>query len=295
MKALIIGASGQVGTAVLSVLRRGGHEAFGTYRSRNVPGLLQLDITDSRAVQERVQSLQPEVIFLPAALTNVDYCEGHPEEAHAINVLGTTGVADAARRAGAGIVYFSTDYIFDGQAGPYGEEDRPSPINIYGKTKLEAELYLRDLIPSHLIIRTGSVFGWNRDSLNFATQLYQRLSRGEPMRVAEDQWVTPTLADYLAEVCVRLAQENMNGTVHVVGRDLLPRAEFARELTKAFELDPQQVLPVTTATLAQKARRPLRGGLKTDKLRHILRQEAMPLDEALRRLRAQWRQCKPID
>jgi len=136
---LVIGGSGQLGKALLARLHAESVRAFGTFRNRPFPGGLPLDISDESAVSRLLDSVRPDVIYLTAAYTHVDGCEEHPEEALRINVLGTRHVVEGCKRRGARLVFFSTDYVFDGRAGPYREEDRPHPLGVYAKTKLQAE------------------------------------------------------------------------------------------------------------------------------------------------------------
>ncbi len=288
-RALVIGASGLVGGALLRTLDARGWHARGTARSRPGPGLLPLEITDREAVRSAVATASPTVIFLPAAFTNVDACEEDPGRARSVNVDGARHVAEAARQSGALLVYYSTDYVFDGASGPYGEEDAPHPLGCYGQTKLEAERRIAQILPEHLILRTTAVYGWERGSRDFAMQVWQRLGAGERMRVPGDQFGNPTLVDYLAEVSLRLVELGARGVVNVVGRDRLSRAGFARRLASAFALDPGLIDEVPTMALGQRAPRPRQGGLKTDRLQALLGTEAMPLDEALKRLRRKWR------
>lgn len=289
MRTAVIGASGLVGQALARVLQGNRYEVAGTYATRPGSGLAPLDVRDASAVEEYLRRVRPEIIFLTTALTNVDYCEDHPEEASRVNVEGAKNVALAADRCGAKLVYYSTDYIFDGTNGPYDEEAQACPVSVYGKSKLEAEKAIQGSSKDHLILRTTVVYGWDRSSKNFAMQLYQRLRAGTPMRVPEDQVGNPTLVDYLAEASVRLVQQGARGIVNVVGKDLISRSEFGKTLARLFGMDPEMVIPVATASLNQRARRPLRGGLKVDKLARLLGTEAMPLEEALKRLRRQWR------
>ncbi len=289
LKAAVIGASGLVGQALMQVLESNQYEVAGTYGTQPLPGLTPLDLGDGDGIREYFGSLKPRVVFLTAAMTNVDYCEEHPEETFRINSEGARRVAEEASRAGSELVYYSTEYVFDGENGPYDEEAKPSPVSVYGKSKIEAEKAIVETLEEHLIVRTTVVYGWNRRSKNFAMQLYQKLQGGVPMQVPEDQIGSPTLVDYLAEASVRLVQQEARGVVNVVGRDLLARTEFARALARLFGLDPRLIVPVSTADLKQRARRPLRGGLKTEKLAGLLGTEAMPLEEALKRLRRQWR------
>ena len=287
--AAVIGASGLVGQTLVRVLENNQYDVSGTYATHAVDGLVLLDIRDSSAVRKYFHKVQPEIVFLTAALTNVDYCEDHPEEAFRINTEGTKNVAREANRCGCKLVFYSTEYVFDGQNGPYDEEAQACPVSIYGKSKLEAERAIQDIVREHLILRTTVVYGWDRRSKNFAMQLYQNLQSGISMRVPEDQVGTPTLVDYLAEASVRLVQQETRGIVNVVGRDLVPRSEFAKALARLFGLNPDLIVPVPTSDLKQRAQRPLRGGLSVTRLSRLLGTEAMALDEALKRLRRQWR------
>lgn len=290
MNALVIGASGLVGGALLGALERAGIGALGTHHARPRAGGLAPDVRDAAAVDRVVAEARPDVVFL-AIITpgGVEYCEDHPDEVDALEVRGVEHVARAAARHGAKLVYYSTDYIFDGKAGPYREDDEPHPLSVYGRAKWEAEQTVRALTPRHLILRTTSVYGWNRASRNFAMQVWERLGAGASMRVPDDQWGNPTLAEYLAEASIRLVELGAHGVVNVVGRDRMARAELARALARAMALDPGLVVAAPTAELGQRAPRPLQGGLRTEKLEALLGTPPLDLAESLKRFRRHWR------
>lgn len=289
MSALVIGASGLVGGALYRALEMDGSDVVGTARTRVSTQFRSLDITNRDQVQRCFDDVLPEAVFVPAALTNVDYCETHPEETRAQNVEPIIQIAELCARAGRLLVYYSTDYVFDGTAGPYVEDAPISPVSVYGRSKAEAESAILTSVARHLILRTSWVFGWDRGSKNFAMQLWQRLGAGETVRVAEDQISNPTLAEYLAEVTLRLVQARQEGLVNVAGHDWIDRPSFARKIAGCFLLDPGLIEPATSDELSQPARRPLQGGLDTSKLERCLGTETMSLDEALKRVRRQWR------
>lgn len=267
---LIIGGSGLVGHALTRALERAGFDVVSTTRHQK-PGHRVLDVRDADAVRTCVQEVAPAVIFL--AVNNpggVDACEEQPEEAHAVHVSGTRTVAASAAAAGSVLVYYSTDYIFDGTRGPYTEEDPPHPRSVYGRAKAEAERVVQDVAPAHLVLRTTAVFGWDRTSRNLAMQVWERLQTGHAMPVASDQWCNPTLADNLAEASVRLIQLEARGVFNVTGKDRISRAQLAQALARAMALDAQLITPVPTAELGQRAPRPLQGGLHTDKLLSLI-------------------------
>ena len=139
----------------------------GTYCTHPVDGLRQLDMRDVAAVQRLVAEVRPELIIQPAAQPHVDWCEDHVQESYDINVAGTRNLAEAARAAGARYVFFSTDYVFDGAAGPYAEDAATDPPNVYGRHKLEAERLIAATLQDYLIVRVCGVYGFERQGKNF--------------------------------------------------------------------------------------------------------------------------------
>ncbi|HEY7168094.1 MAG TPA: SDR family oxidoreductase [Candidatus Binatia bacterium] len=282
---LVIGASGLVGRSLMRIL---GVSGIGTYASHPRPQLRHLDIADGAEVRACLAEVKPQIIYLAAALTHVDYCEDHPDEAFRQNAEGARHVAAEAARHRSKVVYFSTEYVFDGDNGPYGEEDQTRPLSIYGKSKLEGEQAVAEACPDALAVRTTVVYGWDADSANFAMQIYRRVRSGAEMTVPDDQIGNPTLAEYLAETAVELAERGASGIINVVGNDRIPRSDFARALVRLYGGNLARVIPVSTASLGQKAVRPLNAGLRTDKLENLLGKKAIALDQALARLEREW-------
>ena len=254
LPSLIVGASGLVGGALLRTVRR---PAIGTYRTRQRPGLVDLDASDPNAFAALVERTAPEVIYLPAAQPDVDWCERNPDAARYLNLAPIT---NALRVGGsARLIGYSSDYVFDGRAGPYTEDSEPRPLSVYGRIKRELEELL--LAAGHTVIRTTTVFGLEQDPpKNFALRLAAALRRGETVRVPADQWSTPTFADDLATASVRVAGAG-TGLWHLAGTEFMSRDQFARKIAAAFEVPLQLIRPVPTADLQQAAPRPLRAGL----------------------------------
>jgi dTDP-4-dehydrorhamnose reductase len=293
-RALVIGASGQVGRHVAGALGARGWDVSGTYASRPSPGLRRLDVLDDDAVRACLDEVAPEVCVLSSAMTNVERCENEPERAEVANARAPGVVAAACKRAGARLLQLSTEYVFDGTAGPYREEDPPSPVSVYGRTKLEGESRVVAEDPANLAVRTTVVFSHDPGGTNFVMQLLARLGRGERMRVPRDQVSSPTyapdLAAAIAELCDPGAASRLSGLpaaqiVNVAGPEVLDRHTFAVRAARALGLDPGLLDAVDTAALGQKAPRPLRAGLRVERLRR-LGLALRPLDEALAALRA---------
>jgi dTDP-4-dehydrorhamnose reductase len=211
---------------------------------------------------------RPDVVVHTAAMTDVDGCERQPEAARLANVVAAENVARACRVVGAHLVHLSTEYVFDGLAGPYGEDDRPNPISVYGRTKLDSEAAVLEHCRNAAIARTTVLYGHAPNVRpNFVTWLVGQLRAGRPVRVVDDQIGSPTLADNLAEMCLALALGRARGIYNTVGADVLDRHAFSLLAAEAFGLDPSPISPASTASLAQAAPRPLRAGLRMDKLR----------------------------
>ena len=288
--ALVIGGSGQIGSALLTVLERSGVSAVGTYHAQPRPELIHLDLADAQAVTACLASVRPKLVFI--AMNNaggVDWCEEHPREALDLHVEGTRRVLDASAPLGARVVFFSTDYIFDGVAGPYRETDPPNPVSVYGRAKRDAEALVRAYPHGHLIARTTAVFSWQRASRNFAMTVWNELSAGRTLRVPDDQLCNPTLAEFVAEATLRLVQAGADGTFNVAGKTRMSRAALAAALARAMGLSADAIQPVQTTALNQRAARPLQAGFDTGKITEALGTEPLDLAASLQRLRRQWR------
>lgn len=278
---LVIGGAGLVGSHVLRALR--GREVLATYNRSTLSHGVRLDITDPAAVERQLDTTRPDVVILAAAEPHVERCETELEATRLLNVEGPRSVAAAAARIGATVVVFSSEYVFDGTRGAYSEDDPAAPLNEYGKQKVELEEIAR-LASEYLICRTSGVFGGEPNRKNFVLQLVDALGAGRPFTVPSDQVITPTDAVSLACAVVELVERGYRGTFHVVGPERLTRPAFARRVATAFGLDPAGLRSVPTADLDLKARRPLRAGLRDDKLREALGHGLTPVDEALREL-----------
>ena len=281
MKSLVIGASGLVGSHLLKTCQARNWDAIGTFHNYAQPNLTFLKLQDVDAVRSLLQTAQPEVVFLPAYLSNVDYCELHPDETHTINVGGSLNVANAAKEVGAKLIFYSSDYVFDGENGAYTEQDKPNPICVYGQQKLEIEQKIATLYENHLILRITVVYGWESQGKNFVSRLIKTLQSNQTMKVPQDQIGSPTLVNDIAEASCRLVEANATGLFHVAGSDLVDRYEFALEAAKVFELPTENIIPVITSEFGQPARRPLKAGMKSDRLAQTLNWQPRGISEGL--------------
>lgn len=284
---LVIGASGLIGSYLYRSARNAGSAVVGTYWTHPAPGLRFLDIRDMRAVEKLLEEVNPEVIYLPAAQPNVDWVEAHPRESWSVNVEGPLGLIRLLRRSEKKLVYYSSDYVFDGEAGPYDESAPPRPINEYGRQKLVVEQSIQESLDLWLILRVTVVYGWERQGKNFAERALRTLRAGEPLKAPVDQLGNPTYAPNLTEASRELALGGAVGVFHVAGPDRVSRYEFAQELAKVFGLDDGKVIPVTTLELNQRAKRPLNAGMVVTKAQSVLRVRLLGYKEGLERMKSE--------
>jgi len=206
MKVLLVGSRGMLGTDVM--------EAFGPVHETTGLDLPDLDITRPGQCRQALGILHPDAVINCAAFTQVDACESRERDAFLVNGTGAGNLAEAAAAAGALLVHFSTDYVFDGRKrDPYVEEDPPNPESVYGKSKLLGENLVRERAPQHLILRTSWLFG--RNGKNFIRTIVEAARRGDPLRVVDDQKGSPTYSGDLAAQTLRMIDSGCRGTYHV--------------------------------------------------------------------------------
>jgi dTDP-4-dehydrorhamnose reductase len=282
MRAVVVGGSGQIGGWLLRVLEAEGHDAVGTYQNVPYPGLAHLDAAQLDPSAAWLRDQRPDVVFYPAGFTWVDGCERDPARACSANLEQPLNLARAAADLGARFVYFSTDYVFDGHAGPYDENSATNPLSAYGQSKLDTERALADELGDRgLTVRTSWVFGPERQGKNFAYQLVKALSQGRSLDCPSDQISSPSYGPDVARAVVALVESGQSGLIHVAGPEVIGRVEFARALASAFALDPSLIVARSTAELTQGAPRPLNGGLLIPRLEAAHPGIMRPLDHCL--------------
>ncbi len=280
MKVFVTGVAGQLGHDVMNELAARGHEGIGTDLLPQYSGIqdgsavctmpyVSLDITDAEAVARIVRELQPEVIVHCAAWTAVDLAEDEDkqEKVERINAFGTRCLAEAAKAVDAKFIYISTDYVFDGQGTePWQPDCRDyAPLNVYGKTKLEGELAVSELLEKYFIVRIAWVFGLN--GKNFIKTMLNVGKTHDTVRVVNDQIGTPTYTLDLARLLVDMLETEKYGYYHATNEGgYISWYDFTKEIYRQAGLS-TEVLPVTTAEYGlSKAARPYNSRLDKSKL-----------------------------
>lgn len=299
-RVLVVGGSGQVGSAMLEEFSAHGWQALGTFFSADNgsnAGMAYFDLSQAaapgrdavEACNELMELCMPTAVVICAGWTWVDGCERDEARAVSLNAAAPAQLAAAARRVGARTVFLSTEYLFAGGVGgtaigPYTESSPPIPINAYGRSKLKGEAMVAAADPNSLLLRTTVVYGPDPRGKNFVYQLARKLGKdgsvcateAEGMRVVSDQISSPTYSRDLARATrlLLLAKgdegQPLNGVFNVVGPDSIDRYTFAAQAAEVLGLDTSKLSPITTAALGQTAPRPLAAGLEASKLRSAI-------------------------
>ena len=286
-RVLVIGATGQLGRELVRALQIWPQpvEVFTASRSDPDPDR-RAWLEHPETLERVIAAVRPAHVILAAAATNVAWCEDNAGASHTINVVGTDAAARAAHRIGANLVFLSTDYVFDGEAGPYAESAATRPINVYGAHKLAAEEAVLEQNPGNLVVRTCQVFGDDPRRTNFVMRVVDRLRQGETVEAAGDLYGTPTYAPDLARILAEFALTSANGVWHVAGTTFLSRYELAHMAAAAFSCDRGSIVEVSTDHMDDPVNRPRRAGLLTHRLQVTGGRATTPLADALRDLAA---------
>lgn len=289
-KILITGAFGQLGEAVVWELQPHFElMATGDHLPEKYLHLCEvdsIDVTDRKQCNQIINSFQPNVILHLASFTNVDGSETNKELAWNVNVKGTENLIISAKGRNLKFIYISSDYIFDGENGPYHEDSPPSPINYYGRSKLGGENVVRGGTVPWIIFRTNVLYGVaSHTKASFVNWVVESLKARKSIRVVSDQWGNPTWTGGLAEAIKMAVILDIKGIFNYGGAEFLTRYEFAQKIAKVYDLDANLIAAISTDELNQAAKRPLKSGLKTEKIEETLGLRLYGVDYCLRKVK----------
>lgn len=243
-----------------------------------------LDISDMESVMYLASEFKPTCVINTAAMTLVDLCEDLKEECRQVNVGAVGYLIAACKSHHSHFIQVSTDFVFDGQNGPYSEEDEPGPLSYYGKSKYDAERMVMNSGLDHWsIARTIILYGVaeKMSRSNLILWAMDGLQKGEEMRVVTDQFRAPTLADDLAKGCWEIVNRRANGIYHLSGPDCYSIYDIVKKIGNHFGWNTKNVEPVLTSDLEQKAKRPPHTGFILAKAKRDLDYKPRTLEEGL--------------
>ena len=227
----------------------------------------ELDVLDLDRLNTLVERYRPDSIIHTAAMTNVDACEAERAKCYALNVQSVKNLIDVCQIRDIQLIHLSTDFIFDGENGPYTEEAEPNPLSYYGETKLESELILKKSSCRWAILRTIIVYGIVNDMSRSNIVLWAKgaLEKGESIHVVNDQWRMPTLAEDLAACCLLAVKKNASGVFNASGKDLMSILEIVERVADHYGLNKSLIKAISAESLNQVAKRPKKTGFILDK------------------------------
>lgn len=248
MRIVVCGSAGQLAGDIIDVLREHGDEVYGFD--------LDLDITDFSLVMREVPTLQPDLVINAAAYVDADDSELNPERCYRINFTGTQNLALACQEIGCPIVFFSSDYVFDGQKGSsYSEFDEPNPQGVYGIAKLQAERYIQSVLSKYYICRCQWLFG-TYGKRNFVKSILHKAQTEGQISVVTDEVGSPSYCRDVAEIVIRLAKSGRYGVYHTTNSGICSRYDFAREILEIAGMSGVPVKPILYKNLSLPCPRP---------------------------------------
>lgn len=284
MKVLITGMSGMLGVDLYQTLRED-YDVLGVdtrdFPAPPFPPINKIDITDFKATKELFYRLAPHFVIHSAAYADVDGCEENPDRAYKVNALGTHNIALICQKLDIPLLYVSTDFVFRGdKETPYTEFDEPDPMNIYGKSKLAGENYLKSFLSRYFIVRTSWLYGkWGK---NFVATILRSAREKSTLRVVDDQIGSPTYSKDLSQQIRKLVESELYGIYHITNSGRCSWHQFARKIVELAQIREVKVIPITSEELARHAPRPKFSVLDNYCLRLSLRNEMREWREALK-------------
>lgn len=285
MKLLITGAQGQLGSQLMDVLKSGETDLGAIspiYNEAEIKAvdISGLDITDIAAVNNLVLPFKPDIIINCSAYTDVDGCEVNKEQAMKVNALGPRNLAIAAEQVNAKLIHISTDYVFSGTGNiPFCEYDMPSPVSIYGKSKLLGEEYIKSFCSRYFIIRTSWLYGYY--GRNFVKTIIKAAKERGKLEVVDDQRGNPTFAEDLIFHLLALAITDEYGVYHCTGNGECSWYDFACRIVEYADIT-CDVKPIDTQASNRAAKRPAYSALDKMMLRCTIGDKMRPWEDALR-------------
>lgn len=283
MKIYITGIAGMLGYNICNTLKDRADITGIDLIDVEIPGLSypKLSLFDMETIEKNIAEIRPDILIHTAALVSVDECEEEPEYARRLNTDVTAQLAEVCDRHGIKMVYISTDAVFDGNDSRlYTEEDTASPINVYGKTKLDGEAAVLQF-PEHLVLRTN-IYGINiQEKQSFGEWIYYALKDGKTLNMFTDIDFSPILVNELAELIYEMCRKNLCGLYHACGTGCITKYDFGVKLKEVFKLKSGEIIPTKCETAHLKAKRSKHMGMSNQKLADALQIQIRTPEESI--------------
>ncbi len=291
MKILLTGANGFVGAYLTREILHSGHELLATgsgacrlpFADHPLFNYAAIELKDPDSIRENCQRFKPELILHSGAMSRPDECELNKELAFAVNVRSTELLLNQATELKSRFIFLSSDFVFDGESGPYKEEDIPAPVNYYGQTKYEAEKLVMARGIDWAIVRTILVYGKPIVPRTYLLSIVEeKLRNGREYSLVNDQVRAPTYVNELANGIMEIINRKAGGIFHLSGEETMTPYEMGYAWANLLGLNTSLLKPVTAATFKEPARRPRSTSFILDKAKKELDYHPVSFKEAIR-------------
>ena len=279
-----MGASGLLGEGFQHISKDTKNEFILCYTKNKILNAEHLDITKNDAIKSFFKIHKPDVTINCSAITDLDFCEKNKSHVLDVNTLGAKKLAQACNVHNSHLIHISTDYVFDGQAGPYQENDMPNPISYYGQTKHQSEELVLKENENFCVARTALLYGWCQNKQNLATMIISELRNNRQVKLIDDQQVSPSYTDNVAEMMLELAKTKISGTFNVTNSSIVTRYDFGILISEVFELNKSLIKSISIEDFHWQVPRPHKGGLLTKKISKVLHKIPLTVKECLIRM-----------
>ena len=284
MKILLIGGSGVIGSYFVKTLLKENYDLVYTYYKNKIISshAIYLDVQDRLSTIETIKKINPEIVLICNALTGVDLCEENPLLTDSINVKGTQNIVDGCKLSNSKLIFISTSAVFDGTKDEYFENDVPNPTGVYGMSKLQGELIIKNSNLPFLILRTDQPYSWNEKwhHTNSVIRVIENLKKNETFNEITDWYNTPTYVPDFVTATIKLIENNHHGIFHLVGSDFINRFSWAKKTAKCFNLKNELIIPIHSSELKLSVERK-NIHLNNDKLFKKTKHKMIGIDDGL--------------
>lgn len=283
MKFLVTGSTGLVGRQVTRDLSSSENSVYSCfYKNKPQYGMpIPFDLTNEKSIVKTIEKVKPDIIIHLAAMTDVDLCEANREIALQVNSTATEILCKQAKKSGSYFLYISTDYVFDGKHGLKKEDDTPSPVDFYGKSKHDGEKAVKSITTRWCIARTSTPYGLHPTKKSFPVFVAENLLSGKEINGITDQFTSPTYVPNLSKMLIEICSRQIEGILHVAGSTRVSRYDVAEMIAERLRLEKSLIKPTKISEMRWYAKRPHDSSLDISKAISILKEKPMSVEQGL--------------
>ncbi|RDI48166.1 dTDP-4-dehydrorhamnose reductase family protein [Aquicella lusitana] len=290
IKTAVIGASGYIGNHLWRKYRETFPDCIGTGFSQVKQGLTPFDLRNPDSDSLKLEETGHQAVLIASAKPNVGWCESHPKESYELNVLGTLKLVKQLARRSIHVLFFSSDYVFNGETGSYSDKAQTNPITEYGKQKAEVEREIANITDNYTILRLSKIYGTTWKDGTLIDALAADLLKGQKQKVATDQFFSPTHVDDVVSMTLYIQEQGIRGLVNLCNSNSYSRHQIAMKLADALKVSPSLLESIPLHSIPGMEHRPLNTSLICSPSLQKLQPSLMSMDDAIKCTALNWSQ-----